>query len=344
MIEYVLRQPGEVAAVDKELPELQPEEVLIKVKYVGICGSDIHLYHGTYQGPHSYPMLFGHEWAGEVTAAGDNVSSVNAGDWVTGDCSKYCGSCKNCEKDKNLCLYIEKFGITIDGASAEYIVRDQKYLYKGGPDIPEKLLCLSEPIAVAAHLISKVRNVCKEGLREKQVLIFGGGVIGMSAMMLLKHMYDCEYVALYDLSEHRTGIAGTSGADIPDAESLKAAGDGGNYAALYESARYDIILETTGVPAVFSNAFSLLKPAGILGCVGMAASVEIPQKQIVTKSLTVVGSIGGSGDFRTAMEFIKKYPEEAEKLISHYYPMSDFKEAFSMAGEIEKSMKVVLTL
>ncbi|MEY8356305.1 alcohol dehydrogenase catalytic domain-containing protein [Lachnospiraceae bacterium 54-53] len=344
MKEYVLREPGKIEPAERELPRLQEGEVLVKVNYVGICGSDIHLFHGTYQGPHSYPMLFGHEWSGTVAAVGSHVTTVEIGDPVTGDCSKYCGTCKNCGTDKNLCSHIDKFGITIDGASAEYIIRDQKYLYKGKPGIPEKLLCLSEPVAVAAHLIEKVRHVCQDELTDKNILVLGGGVIGMSAMMLLKNLFGCGNVSLYDLSDHRTEIAKSAGAVIPEGGSLNVKAEEGNYSALYEAARYDIVLETTGVPAVFSNAFHLLRPAGILGCVGMAANVNIPQKQIVTKSLTVTGSIGGTGDFPAAMEFLAGYPREAEKLISHYCKMEEAEQAFAVAGNPDISMKVVLVL
>ena len=344
MIEYVLKKPGEVVKKECDIPKPGPGEVLIRVEYVGICGSDIHLFHGTYNGPHHYPMLFGHEWSGHVEHVGEGVTKVAKGDFVTGDCSRYCGACHNCSEDHNLCEHIEKFGITIDGATAEYIIRDEKYLYKSDKEIKENLLVLSEPIAVAAHLISRVSKILGNQLKDKNILVFGGGVIGMGAMMLLKKTFQCDHVSLYDLSQHRCEIARSAGAVIPSSEELNPRVEDGNYAALYSAAKYDVILETTGVPSVFANAFNLLKPAGVLGCVGMAASVDIPQKQIVTKALTVVGSIGGTGDFPTAMNFIKEYPEEAEKLISHYYPMEDVESAFEVARKPEESMKVVLEL
>lgn len=344
MIEYVLKEPETIEKQERDIPEPKADEVLIQVKYVGICGSDIHLFHGTYHGPHQYPMLFGHEWAGEVIRIGADVTRVQPGDMVTGDCSRYCGTCETCNIDKNLCRHIEKFGITIDGATAEYIVRNERYLYKSGKDIDDKLLVLSEPVAVAAHLIAKTEKVCTGDMTEKNILILGGGVIGMSAMMLLKKLFGCRKVSLYDLSGYRCEIARSAEAEIPDRKTLSVKAEDGNYAALYEAAKYDIIIETTGVPSVFANAFHLLKPAGVLGCVGMAALAEIPQKQIVTKSLTVIGSIGGTGDFPTAMKFIKEFPEEARKLISHYYPIEEIEAAFTMARNPDESMKVVLKL
>lgn len=343
MREYILESPGLVT--ERDVPVLQPGPgmVQIRVKHVGICGSDIHLFHGSYNGPHHYPMLFGHEWSGQVTAIGEGVTGLAVGDIVTGDCSRYCGSCPACKTDRNLCEHIEKFGITIDGASAEYITREEKYLYKG-EGISEELLVLSEPLAVGAHLLARTARAAEGALKDRNILVLGGGVIGMGAMMLLRKMYHCEMVTLYDLSRHRCKIARSAGAEIPTAEELHPHAEDGSYASLYRAARYDIVIETTGVPSVFANAFSLLRPKGILACVGMAAKAEIPQKQIVTKALTVLGSIGGTGDFPTAMKFIHDFPEEARKLISHSYPMAQVREAFETARNPEESMKVVLDL
>lgn len=344
MISYVLKQPHCVSPVEEIKPVPAGHEVLVRIKNVGICGSDIHLFHGTYNGPHSYPMKFGHEWSGVVEATGELVTSVKPGDLVTGDCSRFCGSCAACETDRNLCSHIEKFGITIDGSSTEYILRDEKYLYKSPAGMDETLLCLTEPVAVAAHLLRKIRRILPGGFAGKRVLVYGGGVIGMSAMMLLRHMEGCEQVELYDLAASRVAIAASEGAHIPAAEALTATSGGTDYASMYASAVYDVVIETTGAAPVFANSLNLVKPGGILGCVGMISKVEIAQKLIVTKSLTVIGSIGGTGDFDRAMEFLVSFPEAASKLISHTFPMAQVEEAFASAQVPNGSMKVVLTL
>ena len=199
-------------------------EVLVRIRYVGICGSDIHLFNGTYNGPHSYPMRFGHEWSGVVEAVGSEVTRVEVGDVVTGDCSRYCGACPSCEVDKNLCQHIEKFGITVDGASADYILRDEMYLYRAPEGLDIKHLCLSEPVAVAAHPVEKVRKAVPSGFADKRVLVLGGGVIGMSALMLLLHMENCRQAELYDLAESRTALARAAKARVsPQHRSLRPA-------------------------------------------------------------------------------------------------------------------------
>jgi 2-desacetyl-2-hydroxyethyl bacteriochlorophyllide A dehydrogenase len=343
MYEYSLEAPRTISRIERGIPEPGTGEVLIQVHNIGICGSDIHLYNGSYSAPHRYPILFGHEWSGEVIKTGHGVSLIKQGNYVTGDCSRYCGHCAYCEIDRNLCEHIEKFGITIDGASCEYMVRNEKYIYCIEDGIDWVLSCLSEPVAVAAHLIRKIHCVCSN-LPEKRILIMGGGVIGMAAMMLLKHINGCNQVELFDISKHRTRIAASSGACIPDEAELETIGENVSYPEMYAAAKYDVIIESTGVASVFTNSIKLLKPAGILGCVGMTASVEFPQKQIVTKALTIIGSIGGTGDFDTAIRFIKNYPAEAKKLISHCYSMDNAEEAFKTAMKPEEAMKVVLTL
>ncbi len=342
MLQYVLEEPRHIVEKETTVPEPSGTQVLIRIRYVGICGSDIHLYRGSYNGPHSYPMLFGHEWSGVVEKTGNGVTGFAPGDVVTGDCSRYCGACEACETDANLCAHIEKFGITIDGATAEYILRDQKYLYKAPKGMEQELLCLSEPVAVAAHILRRVQSLGGD-LHDKRILVLGGGVIGMSATMLLRNIYGCRQIDLFDLATSRKEIAASVGARIPAPQELTPP-VGADYASLYAAAKYDVVIETTGVASVFANALYLVKPGGILGCLGMIASAEIAQKLIVTKALTLIGSIGGTGDFPQAMEFLCAYPETARKLISHYFPMAQAPEAFALAGNPEGTMKVVFTL
>ena len=344
MIEYILKEPWKIESIVKDTPQPAGREVLVRVHHVGICGSDIHLFKGSYSAPHTYPMLFGHEWAGTVEAVGESVTKVAVGDLVTGDCSRYCGQCPNCQVNRNLCSRIEKFGITIDGASAEYVLRDETYIYKAPEALRRDLLCLTEPVAVAANLLEMVRNVLRGTFADKKVLVLGGGVIGMSAAMLLRHMENCGDVSLYDIADSRTNVAAFADITIPSGEELEARPSGSDYTSMYASAKYDVVLETTGVGSVFANALNLVKPGGVLGCVGMIANVEIPQKLIVTKGMTIVGSIGGTGSFHRAMKFLCDYPRYAEKLISHHFPMRNFDDAFEVACNAKISMKVVLDL
>lgn len=340
---YILEGPNSIKAVEKEIPPLKEYEVLVKVTNIGICGSDIHLFKGTYNGPFEYPMLFGHEWSGIVSRVGSSVKKVKPGDKVTGDCSKYCGVCINCSKDKNLCQNIEKFGITVDGASAEYIIRDEKYIYKAPQDSDLELICLTEPIAVAAHLIRKIDRLA-EGVKDKKILIYGGGAIGIAALLILKRKYNCENVELFDVVENRVKLAKELGADIPSKDKLEINPDRNDYNSLYTKALYDVVIETTGDAGAFKNTFEVAKPSGIIGCAGMMPEVGIEQKLIVVKALNIIGSIGGTGEFPGVLEFIRDNSEHVRRLISHRFSINNVNKAFDISRNTSEVLKIELIL
>ena len=339
---YKIQAPFKISVEESDLQPLSGHDVLVKVTNIGLCGSDLHLYDGKYNGPSRYPIQFGHEWAGIVESVGDEVSDFQPGDKVTGDCSRYCGHCENCFVDRNLCKHIEKFGITIDGASAEYIVRDRKYLYKADPTIDLKLLSLTEPIAVAKHMIEKIVSLTGNPSKKK-ILIYGAGPIGQSVLLMLTDLFGCTDVEIYDLQLYRLNFAlmhGARKASLSDIDVTEKK----DYASLYQTAQYDMIIETTGSSNVLADAISLLKPFGILGCLGMAQTATIPQSQIVTKSLLIVGTIGGTGEFEDVIEYIRTHPEKVSRLISHQFPIVEAEKAFAVALAGKDIMKVNLTL
>ena len=338
---YYLEAPNKIGRVEKEKPHIHNHDVLVKVSHVGICGSDFHLYRGTYSGPFRYPMLFGHEWSGVVEAVGSNVTKFKKGDKVTGDCSRYCGTCENCIVDRNLCLEIEKFGITTDGASAEYIARDSKYLYKAPDSMSLELLCLAEPMAVAFHLIKRLTKQVDQ-VQEKNILIFGGGAIGICAFMILNKHFECGHVSLFDISKYRSTFAQNLGANIPDEETLVQKGDDSGYHAMYSRAQYDVIIETTGNGEVITNTLNLTKPLGFIGFAGMTPEVKLHQKVIVLKALTLLGSIGGTGAFPDAIAFINRNADYVRQLITHKVSAKNLDQAFEMSRNVDKAMKVLL--
>ena len=341
MNKIIIDKPNVFTTEICQKPSLQNEDVLIKVARISLCGSDIHLYKGTYSGPINYPVMFGHEWSGVVEETGATVTKFKKGDNVTGDCSRYCSACEYCQVDKNLCVNIEKYGITIDGASAGYIVRNEKYLYKLTQNVSLKAGALVEPIAVGANLIEKVVKL-KGNISNKKILILGAGGIGMGLLFLLTRKYKCGNIYASDLSELKMEIAKELGAiEFNRTESNDTQND---YKSLYTSAEYDIVFETTGNADVFASALNLLKPMGVLACLGMIPSVEINQKLIVIKSLFVIGSIGGTGYFDDVIGVLSKYGSSVEKLVSGEYnaDMDGVKKAFKAAQNSSKTLKAQL--
>jgi L-iditol 2-dehydrogenase len=340
----VLRGAGQAEIVSEEVAAPTGTQVLVRTHAVGLCGSDLGLYHGTYEGPKNYPLYFGHEWSGTVQDVGPEVSSVRAGDKVTGDCSLYCGSCELCDRDRNLCRSIEKLGITVDGASRQLFLQDERYVYRADAGADLDLVALSEPLAVGAHAVRRVREL-RPNLQREKILVLGGGTIGLSCFFALIVLEGCRNVELFDIVESRREKALELGAsELTDviAAGHQAGHEAGDYGDLYSGQGYDVVFETSGAPPAFYRAVELLRPLGTIMALGFLPSVEFSLKQITLKAACIMGSIGGTGDFERVLAFTHRHPHLAAELVSHRIPFREYKRAFELAQDRKKAMKVLI--
>jgi threonine dehydrogenase-like Zn-dependent dehydrogenase len=299
------------------------------------------LYSGKYEGPKNYPIYFGHEWSGIVEAVGPGVTKVEPGDKVTGDCSIFCGECEFCARDQNLCKSIEKFGITMDGASRQFFLQDEKYVYRAHPAADMDLIALSEPLAVGARAVRRVAGA-RPDLKQEKILVLGGGTIGLACFFALKYIEGCKHVELFDLVRARVDKAIALGAsDLTDVTAKEA--DTDSYGGLYSGRGYDAIFETSASPAAFRRAVDLLRPLGTVMALGFIPSIEFSLKTITLKAAQVTGSMGGTGQFETVLDFTLKHPDVARQLITHKFPFEDFVQAFESAEDRQNAMKVMIT-
>jgi threonine dehydrogenase-like Zn-dependent dehydrogenase len=274
-----------------------------------------------------------------VEAVGPDVTRVQPGDKVTGDCSLYCGKCEFCAKDRNLCQQIEKVGITVDGASRQFFLQDQSYVYVADPRADLDLVALSEPLAVGAHAARRVSQL-RPRLRNEKILVLGGGTIGLSCLFALKVLEGCEHVELYDIVESRVLKAMDLGAHAPT-DVARAADSAQGYGDLYSGRGYDAIFETSGAPAAFDTAVDLVRPLGSIMALGFIPSVQFNLKQITLKAAQVMGSIGGTGEFERVLAFTLEHPDMAREIISHRVAFEEYDQAFELALDRKNSMKVL---
>jgi L-iditol 2-dehydrogenase len=315
-------------------------QVLVKTHAVGLCGSDLGLYTGSYEGPKNYPIYFGHEWSGIVEAVGPEVTKVKPGDKITGDCSIFCGQCEFCPHDKNLCKYIEKFGITINGASRQYFLQDEKYVYRASPGADLDLVALSEPLAVGAHAVRRVHEV-RPNLKQEKILVLGGGTIGFSCFFALRFIEGCDHVELFDPVEARVNKALELGAQ--ELTEVTTARDGAeSYGGLYSGRGYDAIFETSGTPAAFRNAVDLVRPLGTIMALGFIPNIEFSMKVITFKAARIMGSMGGTGEFQNVLQFTLEHPRIAERLVTHRLAFEEYGAAFQIASDRSSAMKVLM--
>jgi threonine dehydrogenase-like Zn-dependent dehydrogenase len=310
-----------------EPPAPQPGEAVVAIRRVTLCGSDYALYEGSYRGPCAYPVRFGHEWAGTVTAAGPGTRA-REGDAVTGDCSLWCGRCDACRVDRNLCRHIEKYGITRDGFAAERVTVPDRYLYVDRQGLPAEALALAEVHGVALHGIHRAGPMRGEPV-DGPTLVIGGGPVGLATLLLLRRWYGWKQVELLEVAEERLALAQElfPGDVIPAHDDVAAAVRARDYGAIEHHARHPLVFETSGRPEGVAAALAL---AGLRGTVVLLAMAGggLDLGHAVLKSLAVLGSIGGTGEFPEAFSFLAAHPEVARGLVTGSYPYRRAEEAF----------------
>jgi threonine dehydrogenase-like Zn-dependent dehydrogenase len=323
--DLLLTAPGELRAAESvpPLPALGPDDVLVEVDRVTLCGSDHRLYDGTYGGPRRYPIRFGHEWSGRVVDAGANGTGL-LGRWVTGDCSRWCGACPRCATDRNLCLGIEKFGITVDGFSSRLRAVDRRYLYPDNCELGASLLALSEFFAVAHH---GLRRLTPD--EDDDVLVIGAGALGLASYLLLTGHYGVRSVRLLETDPAKAARVKElfPGALIEAPPRLEEGAT--DYAALARDARHPVLLECSGSPGGLNTALALARPLGRVLCFGLRRSTEVRTDLLVIKGLTLIGSIGGTGSFADVHAFLAAHREEAARLVTHRFAADAAEQAFA---------------
>ena len=338
----LLKGPKQMEVVEEAVREPGDGQVLLRIDNFNLCGSDLRIYEGTYAGPMKYPIYVGHEWAGEVVAVGKGVEHLDVGDQATGDCSLWCGTCPYCVHDKNLCEKIEKVGMTRDGASRQYFLQDEKYVYPAGR-IDPGVLSLTEPLSVVCHAASSGERMMGP-LSTLKILILGGGNMGTALLMVLRKVFNCPNVELYDPIPFRMEMALELGAKRPSnidfitRRGLKPSGS--DYRDFYSEWAYDLVFESTGSREAFSGALEVVRPLGGIVVIGFVSSGEISLRLITLKALKVCGTIGGTGEFPRVLKAIEKEPGYFERLITHRFHYRDYQKAFETAMTKEKGLKV----
>ncbi|MFZ5639680.1 MAG: zinc-dependent alcohol dehydrogenase [Bacillota bacterium] len=319
----VLHRPGELKIELVQTPSVGPTEVLVQVKYVSLCGSDFKLFQGSHPNQPEGPLIPGHEWAGRVIRAGELVVGLSPGDWVTGDCSLYCGRCKMCSVNKNLCDHGQKFGITCDGALRQWLVIPAGYLYKIPEGLPVSLASVTEPFAVAIEAVSDLN------VRDKKAIVTGGGIIGLAAALVL-HSKGAR-VNLVEVSPDRRVLLRQA---LGERTLVSGANPGGHY---------HVAVEASGQPECVAGLYNVLVPAGDLILLGhVTAPVSI--KEIVKKALRVRGSIGGTGSFPQAMDILSREKDNIQKAL-RFFTFEDIGPVLSSGNYAVKSaLKAIIKI
>ncbi len=317
-----------------------PGEVLVAVKAVGVCGSDVHGYLGI-TGRRIPPMVMGHEFSGEVAELGPDVEGVEVGTKVAVQPLVFCGKCGQCRQGHtHLCVQAKFLGVlTTNGAMAEYVVVPAKQLFP----LPEGLGfaegALVEPAAVALRAISKLG----ERPMPERVAIVGAGPIGLLLLQYVK-LRGAKEVLMTDLEDYRLELAKELGADIvlnpKETDVVMRAQD------WTEGEGVQLAIEAVGATPTVQQAMAMAGLRGTVLWVGNSARyVEVNMQQAVTREYTILGTfIYNHKEFGQALEDIGAGRVKVRPLISRSYPLSRGPEVFAALAEgKEQVVKAVLT-
>ncbi len=269
-----------------EMPKPGPKEVVIQVKACGICGTDVHIYEGDQGAAEVHPpTILGHEFAGVITQTGSEVKGFQAGDRVCIDPNCYCGACDFCRNGEvHFCEHMIGYGTTENGGFAEYCVVNESQVYRLGDNTTFEQGAMAEPVACCLHGI----DMC-EIRPGSQVVVIGGGMIGMLMLQLAK-LAGAAKVALLEPVEKKRDMGRKLGADVcidPLHEDVKA--------CLKEAGMTWIrtVIECAGLPATMEQAIDLVGNKGTVMLFGLTkpdAHIAVKPFQVFQKELTLKAS------------------------------------------------------
>lgn len=275
-------------------PKISADEVLIKVKRAGICGTDLHIYNwdswAQERMDHTLPLITGHEVSGIVESIGKNVSSVAVGDLVSAETHISCGKCYLCLTNrKSVCKNTAILGVDINGVFADYAVLPEENAWVNDPNLPIDIAAILEPLGNAFHTVLPENNV--EDIVGKKVLVTGAGPIGLLTITLCKQI-GAEFVYASEINPKRIELAKKMGADQvinPIEENLpktilEATDDYG----------IDVFLEISGNKNALTDGLSSLIHGGrasLLGIYGNDVLLDV-NELIIFKGIRLFGIIG----------------------------------------------------
>lgn len=315
-----------------------PHEVFVRNKVCGICGTDVHIYHGEKGSADvTPPVVLGHEYSGQVVAVGSEVTAVKVGDCVTIDPNIYCGKCYHCRKgQKQFCDSMIAVGVNFNGGFAEYSMVPETQVFPMKPEVGFEAMAMAEPLACCIHGIEQVS--IKSG---DLVVIVGGGAIGL-LMVQLARLRGAGTIVLSEPVAARREIGLKVGADY--AIDPLASDPLAQVQAITGRKGADVIIECVGKVFATKQAFDLADRGARLLLFSVPApgtTFDMPLMDVFNKELKIYGSFVNPDTHQEAVDLINAGRIQIAPLITHRYPIEKLEEAIHMQMSAE-SIKVVV--
>lgn len=332
-----VKEPGILEIVDMEKPVLQSaEDVLVKVTAAGICGSDMHIYHGS--NPFTvYPRVIGHEVTGIVEETGNEVTYLKKGDQVILEPIESCGTCYACKKGRpNICKKLEVYGVHRDGGMREFVTAPQKNWHKVDAGINPVQAVLAEPLTIGAQATSRGKVE-----KDDTVLIIGAGPTGLSCLQIAKAKG--AIVLISDFNQERLNYAKQIGADYiinPGKESLEE-----RLKEITNEELANVVIDAVGTAKTIEQAVSLASEAGRVVNLGFTDAISsFTSLSITKKEIELVGSRLQANKFPEITRQLNNHELDADSLVSHTFPYTEVHEAFRLLEEDPEAVRKAVLL
>lgn len=305
-------------------PKIGINDVLVRVHYTGICGTDVHIYDWDEWAQQTIPvpMAIGHEFVGKIVAVGSNVCDFFPGDIVSGEGHVVCGRCRNCLAGRrHLCAHTQGVGVNRPGAFAELIALPMTNIWRHNPGINEEVAAIFDPFGNAVH------TALSFPLLGEDVLITGAGPIGVMAIPVVRHA-GARHVVITDLNPFRLELARKMGATLainPAETSLAAMQQ-----QLHMQEGFDVGLEMSGNPQAFRDMIACMSHGGKIAILGIPAKeVAIEWRQVIFNMLTLKG-IYGREMYETwyKMTVMLESGLDISPVITHRFAWNEFEAGF----------------
>jgi L-iditol 2-dehydrogenase len=340
MLQAVMIAPGKIEYRQVEKPTPAGKEVLVKTKNIGVCGSDIHVYHGIH--PYTkYPVVQGHEVSGEVAEIGAQVRAVAPGDKVTFMPQVTCGTCYPCTHGMyHICDSLKVMGFQTSGAAQEYFLVPEAMLIKLPPNFSYEAGAMIEPVAVAVHAIGRAGEV----VAGKKIMVLGAGPIGNLVGQVAKGL-GAAAVLITDLSDFRLAKAKACGLDFTvntKQEDLATA-----LTKHFGPDRADLILECVGAEATIGQALTCARKGTTIVIVGVCpGKVQADLAMVQNNELSLIGTLMyQKKDYEQAVALASAGKLCLEPLVTDRFPLQAYLQAYQHIQHAgDQVMKVMIAV
>lgn len=338
----VIHAPGDLRIEEVPTPSVGLNQLRVRVRAGGICGSDLHYFqHGGFGTVRiKEPMVLGHEVAGTVEEVGPGAEAFALGQRIAISPSRPCGLCPYCQQGlQNHCLDMRYYGSAmrtphVQGAFRQEIVVESYQAHRLADTVSDGEGAMAEPLSVALHAVRRAGP-----LLGKRVLVTGCGPIG-ALIVIAARRAGATQIVVTDMGAHPLRKALQVGAD----ETLNVAEQPDGLARFTaDKGHFDVLFEASGNERALRGAFDALRPRGIIVQVGLGGEMNLPINTIVAKEFDLRGAFRFHEEFGIAVELLNKGLVDVKPLISATMPYRDAGRAFALAADRSQAMKVLLS-